>query len=128
MIKNMESAPKQKNNTEQVIQNRIHDLLDSISFRQDAELAYCLFMAFGQDLGPVSKAKIVKTIGSDHTTRGDEFAFKMLRDVPALESEYRDILFKRIITSADKTTCNQTLLLVPNLGIWEMKLRNALSK
>lgn len=123
----MEKMEKAHSLQESIRSRNIGELIDCIVYRGDAELSYYCTLVLDNQLGALSKAKLVGVIASDGGHHGSEFAFRLLRDQRHLDHELRDLLLNRIVDSADKTTCSQVLLSVPRLGVWEGRLRDVLA-
>ena len=101
-------------------------MVDCIAYRKNSELSYYFLILHDNELGALSKAKLVQVIVEDKT-RGSEFAFRLLRDQQTFDREFREALLGKIVASADKTTCSLTLQCVPDLGDWEGRLKDVLS-
>jgi hypothetical protein len=106
---------------------RVGDFVDFVLHQADPELAYyCLVLNY-PELDEKGKAGLVNVIVVNATSRASEFAVRLLCDRPDLDTRARDALLEHIVEQGDKTSCSLVLTLLPNLGIWERRLRETLS-
>jgi hypothetical protein len=105
----------------------VEQLAEAIPGIEDARLSYLFLLAHWNDVTRVQKTGLVNAITRDEKD-GSEMAFRLLRDQPELEADFRDALIEGIVDSGDKTTCSLTLQFIPNLGAWDQRLRDTLSR
>lgn len=103
-------------------------MVDRILEIEDAELACCSLIMYGDTLQADAQSRLVNTIISNSGNHRGEYAYFVLRYKPSLNPDLRNRLLEYIVESDDGQSAHAVLQRLQDLGDWEPKLKEVVER